>query len=380
MTGFATLRRRFPVLCERRYFATHNFGPVLVDALADLDVYRRTLALRNRAVEHWLAMIGEVRGAIAQLVNASSEDIALGPNATACQASIAAALTPVGARNVILTTDLDFPSSRYLWHAQARRGFEIRGVPSDGIAMPTEQLVAAIDERVAVVAVPHVAYRNGALLDARRVIDAAHRAGAIVVLDAYQAAGIVPIDVRALDVDVLVAGTNKWLGAPATGCAFAYVKRELADRLEPAFPGWLGHADVFGFCDEFVPAPGARRFEQGAPAVEPIYGARAGIRFALDVGVARMRERSLDLCERFIAAADELGIPLATPRARDQRAGFVCLRVPDPARAVAELRDLGIDADTRPGTGVRFSVHPCLDEEDVAVAVAYLKSSPRAPS
>jgi kynureninase len=93
-----------------------------------------------------------------------------------------------------------------------------------------------------------------------------------------------------------------------------------------------------------------------------------------------MRERSLDLCDRFIAAADELGIPLATPRARDQRAGFVCLRVADPQRAVAELRDIGIDADTRPGTGIRFSAHPCLDEEDIAVAVAYLKSSPRAPS
>ena len=107
-------------------------------------------------------MIGEVRGAIAQLIQASSDDIAFGPNATACQAMIAAAIAPAGARNVIVTTDLDFPSSRYLWHAQARRGFAGRVVPSDGLAMPIGQLVAAIDERVAVVAVPHVAYRNGA--------------------------------------------------------------------------------------------------------------------------------------------------------------------------------------------------------------------------
>jgi kynureninase len=218
------------------------------------------------------------------------------------------------------------------------------------------------------------------VLDAPRVIAAAHRAGAIVVLDAYQAAGIVPIDVNALDVDVLVSGTNKWLGAPATGLAFAYVKRTLADRLEPAYPGWLGHADVFGFCDAYVPSPGARRFEQGAPAIEPIYGARAGIHFAIEVGVARMRERSLDLCDRFISVADELGIPLATPRARAQRAGFVCLRVADPVRAVSELRDLGVDADTRPGTGIRFSAHPCNDDHDIAVAVAYLRASRRAPS
>lgn len=380
MIDFEVARRRFPVLCERRYFATHNFGPVLVEALADLDAYRRTLGLRNRAVEHWLEKIGEVRELIAQLLHADADDLALGPNATACQAAVAAALAPSGSRNVIVTTDLDFPSSRYLWHAQARRGFEIRSVPSDGVAMPVEQLIAAIDERVAVVAVPLVAYRNGALLDAPRVIAAARRAGALVVLDAYQAAGIVPIDVRALDVDVLVAGTNKWLGAPATGLAFAYVKRALADRLAPAYPGWLGHADVFGFCDEFVPAPGARRFEQGAPAVEPIYGARAGIAFALEAGVAAMRQRSLELCERFIAAAQELAIPLATPLPRDQRAGFVCLRVADPARAVAELRELGVDADTRPGTGIRFSAHPCNTEEDIATAVAYLRARRRAPS
>lgn len=380
MTDFAALRRRFPVFGQRRYLATHNFGPVLVEALADLDVYRRTLPLRNRAVEHWLEMIGEVRGAIAKLVNASSDDIALGPNATACQATIAAALAPAGTRNVIVTTDLDFPSSRYLWHAQMRRGFEIRVVPSDGIAMPDDELARAIDERVAVVAVPLVAYRNGALLDASRVIGAARRAGALVVLDAYQAAGIVPIDVRALDVDVLVSGTNKWLGAPATGLAFTYVRRALADRLVPAFPGWLGHADVFGFCDQFSPAPGARRFEQGAPAVEPIYGARAGIRFALDAGVYAMRERSLDLCDRMISIADELSIPLATPRSRTRRAGFVCLHVADPVRAVAELRELGIDADTRPGTGIRFSLHPCNNDDDIAAAASYLRTCCRAPS
>ncbi|HSN25636.1 MAG TPA: aminotransferase class V-fold PLP-dependent enzyme, partial [Kofleriaceae bacterium] len=234
--------------------------------------------------------------------------------------------------------------------------------------------------RVAVVAVPLVAYRNGALLDAARLVEAAHRAGALVVLDAYQAVGIVPIDVHALGVDALVAGTNKWLGAPATGCAFLYVARALAERLSPAYPGWLGHAEPFGFCDEFVPAPGARRFEQGAPAVEPIYGARAGIRCALDVGVEAMRARSLALCDRLIAVADELAIPLATPRAHAERAGFVCLRVPDPDRAVAELRERGIDADTRPGTGVRFSAHPCNSDDDLAQVVAYLRASRRAPS
>src|SRR3569623_99593 len=213
MTDFTTLRERFPTLVERAYFATHGFGPLLRETLRDLDDYRRTLTLRNRVVATWYERIVEIRGLLAQLVGAREGDIALGPNATACQASFAA---------------------------------------------------------------PLVANANGALLDVERVIAAAHDVGAIVVLDAYQAAGIVPIDVRALDVDALVSGTNKWLSSAGMGLAFLYVRRSLANRLAPAFPGWFAHEDPLAYADLFVPAHGARRFEQGAPAVEAIYGARAG--------------------------------------------------------------------------------------------------------
>jgi kynureninase len=231
--------------------------------------------------------------------------------------------------------------------------------------MPVDALVAAIDERTAIVALPLVAYTNGALLRARRVVDAAHAAGALVVLDAYQAAGIVPIDVRALDVDALVAGTHKWLAGASTGLAFLYVKRRLAEQLEPAFPGWFGHDDTLAFAPRYVAAAGARRFEQGSPAVEAVYGARAGVRFAIDVGVDAIRARSFELSDRLIAGADRLGIPLATPRAYAERAGVVCLGVREPDRVAATLRERGVDVDTRPGTGIRLSSHPCNTEQDI---------------
>ncbi|MGN6110331.1 MAG: aminotransferase class V-fold PLP-dependent enzyme, partial [Kofleriaceae bacterium] len=154
---FGALRARFPALLERAYFATHCLGPILDETMADLDEYRRTLALRNRALDPWLDRVDEIRGLFARLINASVDEIALGPNATACQGNLAAALQPAPGRDAIVTTSLDFPSSRYLWHAQARRGFRIVEVPSgDGISMPVEALLAAIDERVAIVAVPLV--------------------------------------------------------------------------------------------------------------------------------------------------------------------------------------------------------------------------------
>jgi selenocysteine lyase/cysteine desulfurase len=372
--NFAALRSRFPTLVERSYFATHCFGPVLDTTLADLEDYRRTILLRNRAIDIWLARFDEIRGLFAELVHAEPDEIALGGNATACHASLAAALDPQPGRTRIVTTSLDFSSTRYLWHAQARRGFEIIEVASpDGIAMPADALVAAIDERVAIVAVSLVAYRNGALLRARRVIDAAHAAGAIVILDAYQAIGIVPIDVRALGADVVVAGTHKWLHGASSGLAFAYVRRALAERLTPVYPGWFGHAHMLDFDPVYTPAPGARRFEQGSVSVEAVYAARAGVRFALEAGVEAIRARSLALSDHLIIGADALGIPLGTPRDHAERAGVVCLGVRDPGRVAEQLRARGIDVDTRPGTGIRLSLHPCNLRDEVDRVLAELR-------
>ena len=368
--NFAALRSRFSTLVERTYFATHSLGPVLDTTLADLDDYRRTIPLRNRAIETWLGRIDEIRGLFARLVNADPDEIALGASATACHASVAAALEPARGRTRIVTTSLDFPSTRYLWQAQARRGFELVEVASpDGIAMPADAVVAAIDERVAIVAVSLVAYSNGALLRARQVIDAAHAAGAIVILDAYQAVGIVPIDVRALDADAVVAGTHKWLHGASNGLAFAYVRRALAERLTPAYPGWFGHAHMLDYEAGYAPAPGARRFEQGSTSVEAVYAARAGVRFAIEVGVPAIRARSLVLSDQLIEGADALGIPLATPRDHAERAGVVCLGVRDPARVASLLRVRGIDIDTRPGTGIRLSLHPCNLPDEVERAL-----------
>jgi kynureninase len=370
---WAAVRARYTTLDERTYFTTHCFGPLLHETLADLDEYRRSLPQRHHVIEPYYDRIVELRGLIARLIGAEPDDVALGPSATTCQGNLAAALAPSRNRDVILTTSLDFTSARYLWHAQARRGYRVVEVPArNGLAMPIDELIAAMTERVAIVAVPMVAYTNGAMLDVARLVDAAHAAGAIVVLDAYQAIGIVPIDVRALGVDVLVAGAHKWLSSASMGIAFMYVAPALAARIEPAFPGWFGHVDPLAFAPRFEPAPGGRKFEQGTPAGEAVFSARAGVRLALELGVPAMRERSLELADHLIARADALGIPLATPRARAERAGLVALAVPDPKQIASLLDAQGVDVDTRPGTGIRLSCHPGNTIADVDRAMDVL--------
>lgn len=364
-------RAAFPALAERVYLAHHCLGPLHESTFGDLEDYRRSLSLRNRAIDEWVERIEEVRALVAGLIGGAPDDLAFDTSATACQASLAAALSPRGERRRVLVTDLDFRSARYLWAAQASRGFAVETVASpDGVAMPTEALLAAIDERVAIVAVSMVSYFNGAMLDLAPIVAKAHAAGAIVVVDAYQALGCVPVDVRALDVDALVGGTHKWLCGGGTGLAFLYVKPALAESLTPAFPGWIGHREASRYRETYTPAPGARRFEQGTPPMEPIYTARGGLRFLQRFGVDNVRAGSLLLADRILEGLAENEIALRTPTSHAQRGAMVCVGAERPAETTAFLRARGIDVDTRPDTGVRVSAHPLnsFDECDRLVA------------
>jgi selenocysteine lyase/cysteine desulfurase len=188
-------------------------------------------------------------------------------------------------------------------------------------------------------------------------------------LDAYQAVGIYPLDPVALGVDVLVGGCLKWLSGE-TGLAFMYVEPKLSERLEPGYPGWFGHDELHAFVhthafvDKFRSIPGARRFQQGTPAVEPIYGSRAGLRFVLEVGVDAMRRRNNELTDYLLAGSLKRGFDVRTPHPTAERAGGICLGAPDPEKIVQSLAREGIDVDQRRQMLVRLAPHPCCTLDD----------------
>lgn len=368
---FALARKRFPTLAERSYFAMQCLGAFPVEMLADLDEYRRTLLLRNRGLEAWIARMDEMTGLVARLLDVPATDVMLRDTATAAHAAIAAAIRPEGDRRKIVISTADFHSTRYLWQAQAARGFEIVEVDGNGPqhADPTTYL-SHIDERTAVVALSLVSPRSGALMDLAAITTATHAVGGLVVVDAYQAVGTVPVRPAAIGVDALVGGNHKWLGGGGTGLAFAYLAPSFSSTYAPAYPGWIGHREMVGFAETYEPALGARRFQQGTPPMEAIYTSRAGIQFALEVGIDVLRERSMLLTERLVEACRAAKLPLRTPLTAAARGGMIVLDVPRADAIVEALAARAFDADERPGAGLRIGPHPCVSFEECERVIA----------
>jgi kynureninase len=368
---FLALREQFPSLEDRTYLITHSFGLCPRGTFADLDAYRETLLRRPALFHDWLDHLEEMYGLLEKLIGAEPGYVALRESASACHATVLSALEPNRERNRLVASKMQFPSMSYMLAAQSRRGFDVDFVPSpDGIHLDADAIAARLDRRVAAVFAPVVASFNGALLDVSRFVAAAHDAGAIPVLDAYSALGVVPIDVSKLPPCIVIGGTMKWLGGGGTGLAFMYVHPDLVYRLPPAYPAWLGDARFLEFSPDFVPAPGARRYQVGTPAMEPVYTARAGVRFVLEQGVESLRQRSVLLLDFLANRASELGLKTHSPTDSAKRAGVFAVEVDDASRVVDELRVAGIEIDTRSSRSVRLGPHWCVTPEECGRAIA----------
>jgi kynureninase len=229
-------------------------------------------------------------------------------------------------------------------------------------------VVDAIDERTLLVPVTHVLYKTGAIQDVEAIVARAREAGALVVLDAYQSVGTVPLDVTALGVDFAVGGSVKWLcGGP--GAAWLYVRPDLASTLEPAITGWQAHARPFAFEPEQDYAEGAARFLTGTPNVPALYAATAGYDVVEEVGVERIRERSVEQTALLVELLDEAGFPVGSPRDPARRGGTVCVKPPDSKRVNRELADRGVICDWRPDVGLRLGPHFYNTDDELRFAV-----------
>jgi kynureninase len=202
-------------------------------------------------------------------------------------------------------------------------------------------------------------------MDAKAVCAMAREAGALSFVDDYHGAGIVPLDLHDLGCDLYSAGVLKWLcGGP--GLAFLYARRELLPTLRPRVTGWFATAEPFSFDLEHLEYhPTARRLEHGTPPAPVVFLAQGGLDVIAEVGVERIRARQGELTDHVIAGADEMGLPVRTPRERAARGGVVNVGVGPRAEEIChELLARGVCTDFR-GDGLRVSPHFFNIEDDI---------------
>jgi kynureninase len=364
----ARYRGRFPILETCTYLINHSLAAMPAAAEDNLREYARMW--RERGIrswgEGWWEMPVTVGDQLGRILGAPPGSIVMHQNVTVAEAVVLSCFAGEGGgRRRIVYEEANFPSVRYLYQAQP--GLEVVAV-EDGAA-----IADAIDERTLLVPISHVLFKNGEIQDLEPILRAAREAGAYVVLDCYQSAGVVPFDLTELGVDFAVGGSVKWLcGGPGAG--WLYVRPDVAERLEPTFVGWQAHARPFAFEPELEYATGARRFLTGTPNVPALYAATAGYDVIEELGVPAIRERSLALTQLLIDLCDDAGLEVVSPCEPERRGGTVTVSTPDHAACHRELGERGIVCDFRPDPsgGVRLGPHFFNTEEEVRHAVSEL--------
>jgi selenocysteine lyase/cysteine desulfurase len=367
-----TCRELFPIFAQRLYINSCSQG-ALSDAvraayehyLADWDEY-------GAPWEYWVERQEAARDAFAGLVNALPDEIAVTTSLSAGVSALASGLRFTRRSKVVLT-DWEFPTIGQIWHAQESRGARVTHVAAaaDG-TIPIEHFERAIDDDTLLVSITHVCYRNGAMLDVPAVVELAHERGALVLLDAFQAVGSLPVDVSELGVDFLGAGVLKYLLGSA-GLGFFYCRRDLVERVWPTQTGWFADENIFAMDHtDYSPAHTAARFQSGTPPIPSIYAGIAGIELMQEIGIRETREHVLGLNAHLLDGLDELQAKVVTPRAPERRGALICVKSTDASALVATLGEEGIVTSER-DDNLRISAHCYNTVEDVDTVLAALQ-------
>ena len=362
------IRHRFPIFRSLVYLNSCSHGALSTDVRRAYDDYLDAWQRRGPEWDVWEGRMHDAREAFARLIGALPDEVAVTSSVSAAVSALASALDFARRRKVVLS-DVEFPTVGQIWHAQERRGALV-------VHAPPEALGRELDGRPLLLSVTHVGYSSGVKLDVPALVSAARANGAYVLLDAYQSVGSVPLDVRRLDVDFLVAGTFKYLlGTP--GVAFLYCRRDLVESLRPTTTGWFADEDVHAMdATDYSPAPTAARFQSGTPAVPSLYASAAGLSLVAEVGVDAIRRHVNRLNTRLLDGLDELGASVVTPREPERRGALVCVRARDADTLVEALRGEGIVVSQR-ASNLRISPHAYNAVDDIDALLGALRTHRR---
>jgi kynureninase len=366
MRDLLDYRSEFPILEHTTYLINHSLAAMPRGAEERLAEYARMW--RERGIRSWGEGWWEtpitVGDQIGRIIGAPAGSTVMHQNVAVAEAVVLSAFFPIDpGRNRVVYERGNFPSVRYLYQAQP--DLEVVVCESE------EEIVEAIDERTLLVPISHVLFKTAEIQDVEPIVRRAHEVGAHVILDCYQSAGIVPVDVTALGVDFAVGGSVKWLcGGPGNG--WLYVRPDLSERLTPTFTGWQAHELPFGFEEEMRYASGAARFLTGTPNVPAHFAATAGYDLVEEIGVERIRANSLRQTQLIMDLADDAGFEIRSPRAPERRGGTVTVYVDDFPAVHRALTERQILCDFRPDAGIRLGPHYFTSDDELHHAIAQI--------
>jgi selenocysteine lyase/cysteine desulfurase len=367
-------RSRFPIFEKQTYINSCSQGALSLEVRAAYDTYLADWDAQGSPWNYWVERGEAMRGAFARLINARPAEIAVMTSVSAAVSALLSALDFRGQRGRIVVADFAFPTVGQLAHAQELRGARVVHVPIAGNVIPYEAFERAIDDSTALVALSHVSFRTGARQDVAAVTHLAHRHGALVLLDSYQALGAIPIDVRQLNVDFLVGGTLKYLLSSA-GLAFLYARGDLVPHLRPTAIGWFSQEDIFAM-DIYrnTPARDARRFESGTPPVPNIYAGLAGMQIVERIGVEAIEAHVRELTDHLIAGAMREGFSVVTPLKPSRRGALITIKSNNVNALVGRMADRGIITSSRE-SNLRVSPHFYNNHADVERVLEALRAN-----
>ena len=371
--NFHALRKEFPVLERKTYLNSGSYCALANDVKAAFEAYMEERLLVGANWDVWTTKNESVRALTAALLHAAPDEIAVTASVSAGLNSLASALDFSGTRNKVIVSDFEFPTNAQIWHAQEARGARVVHVPRapDGY-IPLEHFADAIDERTQLVAITHVCFRNGAKLDIPGIVRLARAKGAKVLLDCYQSVGSLEIDVKALDLDFAAGGMLKYLLGTA-GIGFLYVRGSLIRSIVPTNSGWFAQADIAAMdITANRPAPNARRFEAGTPAVVNSYAAEAGLKLLLAVGTRAIEKRNYALTRRCMERLEEIGWPSVTPAQDERRGATVAVASRDSGGLSKTLLKRDIVTSHR-DANIRASFHFYNNDDDVDAFIAAMR-------
>jgi len=372
-----SLRAEFPILERTTYLINNSLGAMPRGVEDELAAFARAWGERGVRAWHegWWEMSAETGDLLAPLLGVRPGGVSMHQNVSVAAALFISAIDYPAERNRIVYTELNFPNVMYLMEGERRKGAEIVTVPSDdGIGVPTERLLAAIDERTRLVPISHTLFRSAFVQDAQAIARRCREVGAILLLDVYQSAGVLPLELEAWGVHAATGGSVKWLcGGPGAG--YLWVNPEIAETLQPTITGWQADEEPFLFRTGPIRyrKEANWRFLTGTPNIPALYSCRSGYKIVAGVGAQRIRERSLALTTHLIQAAEEAGFEVRTPRDPKHRGGTVSIWHQEAERLCHELIDREIICDYRPRAGIRLSPHFYNTEAELDHAIATLR-------